>query len=104
VEASGFGGNLLRWIEYYWLKDRRQRVGIKRTFSEWIDVKNGVPQKSVLWSLLLIIFINDIEKGILSKISKFADDTKLCKDVVTDEDCIWSIVYSLGVHVLEARH
>ena len=32
MEACGFGGNLLRWIEN-WLKDRRQRVGIRGAFS-----------------------------------------------------------------------
>jgi len=85
MEACGFGGNLLRWIEN-WLKDRRQRVGIRGAFSEWIDVISGVPQWSVLEPLLFRIFINDIDTGILSKISKFADDTKLCKDVVTEED------------------
>src|SRR6218665_111979 len=85
MEACGFGGNLLRWIEN-WLKDRRQRVGIRGAFSEWIGVISGVPQGSVLGPLLFIIFINDIDKGILSKISKFVDDTKLCKDVVTEED------------------
>ena len=37
MEACGFGGNLLRWIEN-WLKDRRQRVGIRGAFSEWIGV------------------------------------------------------------------
>src|SRR6218665_1132820 len=85
MEACGFGGNLLRWIEH-WLKDRRQRVGIRGAFSEWIGVISGVPPGSVLGPLLFIIFINDIDKGVLSKISKFADDTKLCKDVVTEED------------------
>src|SRR6218665_1086242 len=85
IEACGFGGNLLRWIEN-WLKDKRQRVGIRGAFSEWIGVRSGVPQGSVLGPLLFIIFINDIDIGILSKISKFADDTKLCKDVVTEED------------------
>ena len=30
--------------------------------------------------------MNDIDTGILSKISKFEDDTKLCKCVVTEED------------------
>src|SRR6218665_3453577 len=85
VQACGFGGNLLRWIEN-WLKDRRQRVGIRGAFSEWMGVISGVPQGSVLGPLLFIIFINCIDKGVLSKISKFADDTKLCKDVVTEED------------------
>src|SRR6218665_2598319 len=77
MEACEFGGNLLRWIEN-WLKDRRQRVGIRGAFSEWIDVISGVPQGSVLGPLLFIIFINDIDTGILSKISKFVDYTKLC--------------------------
>src|SRR6218665_2104361 len=85
MEACGFGGNLLRLTEN-WLKDRRQRVGIRGAFAKWIDVISGVPQGSVLGPLLFIIFISDIDKCVLSKISKFADDTKLCKDVVTEED------------------
>lgn len=40
---------------------------------------NRMPQDFVLGSLLFIIYINDIDAGILvaNRIAKFADDTKL---------------------------
>ena len=52
--------------------------------SDWGIVESGVPQGSVLGPLLFLIYINDLEKGIKSKIFFFfADDTSLFS-IVTD--------------------
>ena len=58
------------WIAN-WLSGRKQ------SGCEWEDVSSGVLQGSVLGPLLFIIYINDLESGVKSRISKFADDIKL---------------------------
>ena len=67
---------------------RGQSVCINQTHSDRTPVTSGVPQGSVLGALLFLIYINDLDNNIVSKISKFADDTKLCHKARHPEDII----------------
>ena len=47
IESIGIQGPLLSWIKYY-LSNRKQRVVINNSNSQWRDIKAGVPQGSIL--------------------------------------------------------
>jgi ribonucleases P/MRP protein subunit RPP40 len=85
LEAYGKAGDVLEWISQF-LKDRRQRVAVAGSVSEWARVISGVPQGSVFGPLLFICYINDMPDTIDSMIHLYADDSKLCREVENELD------------------
>ena len=73
LERYGIKGSLLRWLEGY-ISNREHQVIIKDTISLKSNVKVGVAQGSILYSLLFFIFINDIADDMLGLCRLFADD------------------------------
>ena len=77
------GNDVINWTEK-WLTHRKQRVIVDGEISNWKSVFSGVPQGSVLGPLLFLIYINDLEDDISSKVPKSADDTKVFRKVTND--------------------
>ena len=59
-----------------------KRVVVNGSMSMWKSVMNSVPWESVLGPVLFDIFVGNMESGIKSTFSKFADDTKLSITVI----------------------
>jgi len=78
-------GNLNKWLMNF-LTNRKQRVVIGKATSEWLDVRSGVPQGSVLGPLLFVIFINDMPECTSNECKLFADDSKLISMVRNTRD------------------
>ena len=83
--ARGIEGDAAIWI-LNWLAGRRQWVCINQSYSNWAKVTSGVPQGSVLGLIIFLIYINDLDTNIASKMSKFADDSKLCHRARNPDD------------------
>ena len=77
LEIYGIRGNALHGISSY-LPDRSQCVSIDGVLSNPEKIICGVPQGSVLGSLLFILYINDIVNvSAILKLIMFADDTNV---------------------------
>ena len=75
LRAYGFKTDALRYMKSC-LTNRKQRVRVNKTFSEWDRITTGVPQDSILGPLLFKIFLNDLFLFISnSSLSNYANDS-----------------------------
>ena len=113
IKAMGIEGSLLNWIKDF-LSDRRQRVLLGHSKSNWVPVTSGIPQGSVLGPILFVIFINDLPNSISSYIKIFADDTKIFRalrsagDISTLQEDVnkmleWSIKWQLPFNIPKCK-
>ena len=77
MEHYGIRGNVFSWFTSY-LSNRQQYVVVQGVASELNKIKCGVPQGSILGSILFILYINDLTQ-VSNKLKNimFADDTNL---------------------------
>ena len=90
AKAHGIDGDLLGWMTD-WTVDRRQRVVLNGVESEWVKVTSSVVQGSVLGPVLFLLYINCIDAAVGAHdreimISKFADDTKIGREIHDPKD------------------
>ena len=91
LHAYGLDNSSLRLIHSY-LNNRRQRVRVDSEFSAWSDIKDGVPQGSILSFLFFNIHIcNLFYKMRKWPIANYADDTTRYTGGKNTQDVIASL-------------
>ena len=85
LHGYGICGQMLKWFASY-LYGRIQRVQYSGKFSDWITVKSGVPQGSILGPLLFNIHVLDLPSFVSSAIPQYADDTVLYRPIYSVQD------------------
>ena len=82
----GVNNNAFHWIADF-LDQRSQTVVLEAETSDTIPVTSGVPQGTVLGSILFLIYINDFPEYLThSTLRLFADDCIIYKEIHSESD------------------
>ena len=73
LQQNGISGELLNILTDF-LKNTKQRVVLNGQSSDWIDLKAGEPEGSIMGLLLFLIYINVLPEGLITNAKLFADD------------------------------
>ena len=92
LKAYGFSKKSISLLKSY-LSNRKQRVKIMTTFSEWLWVNFGIPQGSILGPLLFNIFINDI--------FLFMEETEICN--FADDNTLFACDKSIDIVIMRLK-
>ena len=76
MEYLGFSKEVILWFKSY-LAKRKFKVNLNKIFSEPGKLLSGVPQGSILGSLLFLLHINDMPQAVKCELLLYADDTCL---------------------------
>ena len=103
LQNHGVSGSLLSLMSDY-LRGRKQRVVVNGCYSEYGDVRSGVPQGSVLGPLFFIVAVNKLSSAVDSSVFQYADDVVLYRVINKTEDCqkFQSSLDQLGRNCTEA--
>ena len=83
--ANGIKGSLHKWLSSF-LQDRHMRVVVEGEQSEVVPVEPGVPQGTLLGSLMYICHINDLPDTVKSQVRLFADECLLYRQIRSQSD------------------
>jgi hypothetical protein len=88
LSKYGISGQAHKWIESF-LMNREQHVKVNNAVSPPATVISGVPQGTVLGPLLFLCYSADLPNVVKhSKLSIYADDTKLYSAIHNMDDCL----------------
>ena len=76
LRQNGISGELINILADF-LDNRTQRVILNVQYFSWVKFEAGFFQGSILGSLLLLIYVNNLFDNLVSNPKLFADDTSL---------------------------